>query len=135
MINANLSAFSVGKAVGRGNATIPLQWANDNSRPYIAYQGGANIYFLVPVASSSTSVIWQYKQNGTSTWVNMSGSPAIITPATPFTFNGTTYQHYSRSPAWVAGNTNYDQKCLGAAEAGTSLGETIALANNAGNYP
>ena len=136
MIDANLSAFSVGKAVGRSGAVIPLEWANNNSRPYIAWQGGAYISFAVPVASSDTSVTWQFKQNGTSTWSAFGGSvPAIVTPTTPFTFNGTTYQHYAQSPLWNIGNTNYDQRCIGAAEAGTSLGETAALANNAGNYP
>jgi hypothetical protein len=137
MINANLSAFSVGKAVGRGGGVIPLQWANDNSKPYIAWSSGASIYFAVPIADSSTSPNqWQFSNNGGASWSTFTGAAIIYAPVTPLIFNGVTYTHYARSPPWSAGNFSYIQRFGGGALFGgaTSGGETQALGNNAGNY-
>lgn len=114
-----------------------LTWANNNSRPYIATSGSGYVYFAVPLTSSTTSPHqWQYSNNGGASWTNFSTSGTIVTPTNPLVFNGTTYYHYAKSPPWIAGNNSYVQRFgFGALFSGaTSLGENIAIANNAGNY-
>jgi len=139
MINANLSAFSVGKAVGRGGGVIPLQWANDNSKPYIAWPSPPFIFFAVPIVNPSTSPDqWQYSNNGGASWTNFNPGASIVAGLeTPYEFSGTLYTNLAVSKAWSAGNTSYIQRFGGGTLFGgiTSQGETIALANNAGNYP
>ena len=118
-------------------AVVAMVWANNNSRPYIASQSGGLIFFAVPITNSSTSPDqWQYSNNGGASWSTFSAGAVIVTPTTPFIFNGTTYAHYARSKAWTAGNNQYVQRFgFGALFGGkTSYGENIALANNAGNF-
>lgn len=115
----------------------PPAWANNNSRPYIASQSGPFIYFAVPITNSSTSPDqWQHSNNGGSSWSTFSAGATIVTPTTPFTFNGTVYAHYARSKAWGAGSTSYIQRFgFGGLFGGeTSRGENAALSNNAGNF-
>jgi hypothetical protein len=139
MLSANVSAFSMRKAVGAGGGATTLAWANDDSRPYIAYESGSFTIFLVPITDPSISPDqWQYSNNGGASWTNFAGAGAsIVTVSTPFVFNGVTYNHYANSPNWTTGNPSYIHRFGGGAFFGgaTSLGEVIARGNNAGNYP
>tara|TARA_R110000823_G_scaffold161090_1_gene292641 strand:- start:105 stop:521 length:417 start_codon:yes stop_codon:yes gene_type:complete len=114
---------------------VGLPWANNNSRPYIATQSGTSVFFAVPLTSSTSSLRWEYSNNGGASWTDWSLA-TIVTPTTPLVFNGTTYYHYAKSTSWGAGNTSYIQRFGGGTlfSGATSLGETIAIANNAGNF-
>lgn len=129
----NVSGF--GSFPSRG--PDPLTWANNNSRPYIATASGGYVYFAVPITNPTAAPNpWQYSNNGGASWSNFSLNATIVTPTTPLVFNGTIYYHYARSPAWIAGNPSYVQRFGGGTlfSGVTSQGETIAIANNAGNY-
>ena len=118
-------------------AVATLTWANDSSRPYIATLSSGNVYFGVPITNPTVSPNqWQFSANGGGSWVNFSSSGTIVTPTNPLVFNGTTYYYYAKSPPWIAGNPSYIQRFGGGGLFGgaTSLGENIAIANNAGNY-
>ena len=116
-------------------AVAPLTWANNNSRPYIATASGYVLNFAVPITSSTSSLRWEYSNNGGTSWIDWDVA-TIVTPTNPLVFNGTTYYHYAKSPLWSAGNYNYIHRFGGGTlfSGITSQGETIALANNAGNY-
>ena len=139
MLSANVSAFSMRKAVGGGGGPTTLAWANDDSRPYIAYESGSFTIFLVPIADSSEDPDqWLYSNNGGASWTSFSGAgSAIVTVSTPFVFDGVTYNYYAKSPNWTTGNPSYIQRFGNGTVFGfkNSLGEVIARGNNAGNYP
>jgi hypothetical protein len=116
-------------------AAAPLAWANNNSRPYIATFQGFTYRFAVPITSSTTSLRWEYSNNGGTSWTDWADG-VVVTPTTPLIFDGTTYNYYAKSPNWGAGNTSYIQRFGGGTlfSGATSLGEVIAKDNNAGNY-
>ena len=131
----NINGF--GSFPSRGYSGPVLAWANNNSRPYIATGSSMYVYFAVPINDPTISPNqWEYSNNGGASWGSFSQSAIIVTPTTPLVFNGTTYFHYAKSPAWSAGNNSYIQRFGGGTlfSGATSLGETIAIANNSGNY-
>ena len=111
-------------------------WANDDTRPYIAYESGIHTYFMVPITDPSINPgQWQYSNNNGSTWTNFSAAGTIVATESPLIFNGVEYSYYAQSAGWSTGNTSYIHRFVPAFSGTTSLGEVIARANNAGNYP
>ena len=139
MINANLSAFSVGKAVGRGGGLVPLQWNNTSGRDVIAQQAGSFIRFGVPSNSPTTAGVWQYRPTSGGSWSNFGGPFTVIDLGSPIIqiTNGSLFRYIHISSNWSAGNVNYEQRIYPSADVagnGYSYGQAAALANNAGNF-
>jgi len=99
MINANLSAFSVGKAVGRGGG--PKSWQ---------YSGTS---FSVSQATIPTGITW----DGTNFWVLDRDSKNVYKYTSTGTYTGTSFSVNGQEPdpygitwdganLWVAGYTN-----------------------------
>ena len=141
MIGANVSAFSIGKAVGRGGGAplVPLIWNNTSGRYVIAQQAGNLIRFGVPSNSPTISGTWQYKLSSGGSWAPFGGPFTVIDVGAPIIQLTDTilYQYIHVSSSWTAGNTNYIQRIYTSSSVagnGYSYGETAALANNAGNF-
>ena len=141
MIGANVSAFSIGKAVGRGGgAAVPLLWnqgyGQSSGLSIIAQQSGSSIRFGVPSNSPTFSGIWQYQQSGGSSWNNFGGPFTVIDTGAEIiqVANGSAFRYIFVSSNWTAGNTSFTQRYRNNGINTLSYGETAALNNNAGNF-
>ena len=139
MISANVSAFSIGKAVGRGGGVLAtLQWNNTAGNNIIALQSGGVIRFAVPSNNPSPTGSWQYKLSSGGTWYIFGHTVIDLGSAIIRISDGSTFRYIIRSANWGVGNTNYIQRFYPgtdvAPNASNSGGETAAINNNAGNF-